>query len=92
MIPQLSWTQSNGDRIFFNIIAPLIGRCMKSRKAIHKTVGALLFVFMLSFTSCDTVPICWMCVNPHNSAEWQSVCNSMTKNKLESYGYQCTPY
>ncbi len=65
---------------------------MKSRKAFHKTIGALLFVFMLSFTSCDSVPICWICVNPHNTAEWQTVCDAMTKSKLESYSYECTPY
>lgn len=65
---------------------------MISRKAIHKTIGTLLFLFMLSFASCDTVPMCWVCVNPHNSADWQTVCDSMSKNKLESYNYECTPY
>ncbi len=76
----------------FNIIAPETGRIMKKKKKFHKTVSLFLFLIMLSFASCDTADICWVCENPHNPAEWQSVCSSMTKNKLESYGWQCTPY
>lgn len=65
---------------------------MKSRKAIHKAIGALLLLFMLSFTSCDAAPICWICVNSQNTSDWQTVCDSMSRIKLESYGYECTPY
>jgi len=54
--------------------------------------GILLMLYMLSFTSCDTVEICWYCENPRNTSEWQYVCNAMSKTKLESYGWVCTPY
>ena len=57
-----------------------------------RLAGILLLLYMLSFTSCDTVEICWYCENRHNPSEWQQVCNSMTKNKLESYGWECTPF
>jgi hypothetical protein len=76
----------------FNIIAAETGRTMKERKGFHKIVSLLLFLIMLSFASCDTADICWICENPHNTAEWQTVCSSMTKSKLESYGWHCTPY
>lgn len=62
------------------------------RKVGLRATGLLLMLYMLSFTSCDTVQICWYCENRHNPSEWQQVCNAMTKNKLESYGYVCTPY
>lgn len=65
---------------------------MKKRKEYRKTVILFLFLFMMSFHSCDTADTCWICENPQNIAEWQSVCNSMTKHKLESYGWRCTPY
>jgi len=76
----------------FNIIAAETGRTMKERKGFHKIVSLLLFLIMLRFASCDTADICWICENPHNTAEWQTVCSSMTKSKLESYGWHCTPY
>jgi hypothetical protein len=62
------------------------------RKIIFKVSISLIIIFMLSFASCDTVPFCWECVNPHNSLDYQTVCSSMSKVKLESYGYVCTPY
>lgn len=62
------------------------------KKIVLRTAALVLVVYMLSFASCDSVPICWYCENPHNSNEWQQVCNAMTKSKLESYGYVCTPY
>lgn len=62
-----------------------------TRKIIFKTAGVLLFIIMLSFTTCDTVSSCWACEN-QLSGDWQEVCNAMSKNKLESYGYTCTPY
>jgi hypothetical protein len=64
----------------------------KRKKVVLRVTGILSVIYMLSFTSCDRAPICWYCENPHNSAEWQQVCNTMTKNKLESYGYVCTPF
>ena len=67
-----------------------IGSSLK--KIAFRIAGVVLMAYMLSFASCDTVPICWYCENPHNPIEWQNVCNTMTKNKLESYGYVCTPY
>ncbi len=65
---------------------------MNKRKEHRKTAIILLFLFMLSFTSCDPADYCWVCENPYNPAEFQSVCSSMTKTKLESYGWHCTPY
>lgn len=62
------------------------------KKLVLRTAAIMLVAYMLSFASCDTVPICWYCENPHNSNDWQQVCNAMTKNKLESYGYVCTPF
>ena len=61
------------------------------KKLVLRSAAIILVVYMLSFASCDSVPICWYCENPHNSNEWQQVCNAMTKSKLESYGYVCTP-
>jgi len=69
---------------------PGIGSSLK--KMAFRIAGVVLMAYMLSFASCDTVPICWYCENPHNPSEWQHVCNAMTKSKLESYGYICTPY
>lgn len=63
----------------------------KEAKIGLRLAGVFLLMYMLSFTSCDTVEICWYCVNSHNPNEWQQVCNSTTKSKLESYGYVCTP-
>lgn len=57
-----------------------------------RIAGILLLFYMLSFASCDTVEICYVCENPHDPTQWQQVCNSMTKNKLESYGWVCTPF
>jgi hypothetical protein len=57
-----------------------------------RIAGILLMLYMLSFTSCDKVQICWYCENPRNTSEWQYVCNAMSKTKLESYGWVCTPY
>jgi hypothetical protein len=62
------------------------------KKMVMRSAVIILVVYMLSFASCDSVPICWYCENPHNSNDWQQVCNAMTKSKLESYGYVCTPY
>lgn len=62
------------------------------KKIVLRTAVIVLVVYMLSFASCDSVPICWYCENPHNSNDWQQVCNAMTKSKLESYGYVCTPF
>jgi hypothetical protein len=62
------------------------------KKIVLRTAMIMLVVYMLSFASCDSVPICWYCENPHNSNDWQQVCNAMTKSKLESYGYVCTPF
>lgn len=62
------------------------------KKIVLRTAVIMLVVYMLSFASCDSVPICWYCENPHNSNDWQQVCNAMTKSKLESYGYVCTPF
>ncbi|MRR23284.1 hypothetical protein EG830_09935 [bacterium] len=62
------------------------------KKIILRSAVIVLVVYMLSFASCDSVPICWYCENPHNSNDWQQVCNAMTKSKLESYGYVCTPF
>lgn len=64
----------------------------KTMKIGLRSAGLLLLLYMLSFTSCDKVSICWYCENKHNPSEWQQVCNSMTKTKLESYGYECTPF
>jgi hypothetical protein len=64
----------------------------KTSKIGLRAAGLLLLLYMLSFNSCDKVSICWYCENPHNTSEWQQVCNSMTKIKLESYGYVCTPF
>jgi hypothetical protein len=63
---------------------------MKGRKANLKALIVLLSLFMTSFSSCDTVGSCWVCEDPNDSSDWQEVCNSMSKNKLESYGYICT--
>lgn len=65
---------------------------MKKRKEYNKAIILLLFLFMLSFHTCDTADYCWACENSFNPGEWQTVCSSMTKNKLESYGWVCTPY
>jgi hypothetical protein len=62
------------------------------KKIAMRSAVIMLVVYMLSFASCDSVPICWYCENPHNSNDWQQVCNAMTKSKLESYGYVCTPF
>lgn len=62
------------------------------KKIVLRAAVIVLVVYMLSFASCDSVPICWYCENPHNSKDWQQVCNAMTKSKLESYGYVCTPF
>jgi hypothetical protein len=62
------------------------------KRIILRSAAIILVVYMLSFASCDSVPICWYCENPHNSNDWQQVCNAMTKSKLESYGYVCTPF
>ncbi|MDX9774011.1 MAG: hypothetical protein RBT02_11425 [Bacteroidales bacterium] len=62
------------------------------KKIIFKVSAILLVISMLSFASCDTASYCWECVNPRNSSDWQTVCSSMSKVKLESYGYVCTPY
>ncbi len=61
------------------------------KNLMFKITGAILLILMLSFTTCDTVSSCWACENKL-SGDWQEVCNAMTKNKLESYGYVCTPY
>jgi hypothetical protein len=65
---------------------------MKKREENRKTVILLLLFLMLSFHSCDTADYCWVCENAFNPLEWQTVCSPMTKNKLESYGWICTPY
>lgn len=62
------------------------------KKMVLRFAVIILVFYMLSFASCDSVPICWYCENPHNSNDWQQVCNAMTKSKLESYGYVCTPF
>ena len=67
-----------------------MGLIMRARKVFFKVVSFLLFLYMLVFTSCDAVDSCWVCENPYDSTDWQVVCNSMSKNKLESYGYICT--
>ncbi|MCU0458118.1 MAG: hypothetical protein MUE37_03385 [Bacteroidales bacterium] len=64
----------------------------RKRRVWLRLAAMLLLLYMLSFASCDTVPICWYCENPHNTSEWQQVCNAMTKSKLESYGWDCTPF
>ncbi len=64
----------------------------KGRTVCLRLSAMLLLLYMLSFASCDTVPICWYCENPHNTNEFQQVCNAMTKSKLESYGWVCTPF
>jgi len=63
---------------------------MKRKKVICKIVAIILFLFMSGFSSCDPVNPCWVCVNPHNNADWHEVCNSLSKNKWENYGYVCT--
>lgn len=66
---------------------------MSRKRTVYLRLAAMvLLLYMLCFTSCDTVPICWYCENPHNTSEWQQVCNAMTKSKLESYGWKCTPF
>ena len=62
------------------------------KKVILRVTVILLFFLLSGFNSCDTVSSCWICENPRDINDWQQVCNSMSKNKLESYGYDCTPY
>lgn len=64
----------------------------RNRRVCMRLAVMLLMFYMLTFASCDTVPICWYCENPHNTSEFQQVCNAMTKSKLESYGWVCTPF
>ena len=64
----------------------------KTPKIGLRAAGLLLLLYMLSFNSCERVSICWYCENPHDTSEWQQVCNTMSKIKLESYGYVCTPF
>lgn len=64
----------------------------RNRRVCMRLAVMLLMLYMLTFASCDTVPICWYCENPHNTSEFQQVCNAMTKSKLESYGWVCTPF
>ena len=64
----------------------------RNRRVSMRLAVMLLMLYMLTFASCDTVPICWYCENPHNTSEFQQVCNAMTKSKLESYGWVCTPF
>lgn len=64
----------------------------KGRTVCLRLAAILLLLYMMNFSSCDTVPICWYCENPHNTSEFQQVCNAMTKSKLESYGWVCTPF
>ncbi|MDF1560092.1 MAG: hypothetical protein P1P83_07780 [Bacteroidales bacterium] len=65
---------------------------MKTRQAILRATGVILLIYMMCFASCDTVSYCWVCEHPRDSSDHQTVCNSMSKSKLESYGYICTPY
>jgi hypothetical protein len=64
----------------------------KRREVCLRLAVIVIVLYMLTFASCDTVPICWYCENPHNPSEFQQVCNAMTKSKLESYGWVCTPF
>ncbi len=51
----------------------------------------LLLLFILAFSACTRASYCWYCQNLQNPSESRDVCDTMTKNKLESYGYKCTP-
>lgn len=64
----------------------------RNRKVGFRLAGIFLLLYMLSFTSCDTADICWYCENHHDPSDWQYVCDAMSKNKLESYGWVCSPY
>jgi hypothetical protein len=62
---------------------------MKSGRINYKVLSILLYLLMLTFSSCAEADICWTCVNPLNPSDRFDVCNTITKNKWESYGYNC---
>ncbi len=62
---------------------------MKTGRIKYKVLSILLYILMLTFNSCAEADICWTCVNPNNPADRFDVCNAMSKNKWESYGYNC---
>jgi hypothetical protein len=62
---------------------------MKTGRINYKFLSILLYLLMLTFISCAEADICWTCVNPNNPADRFDVCNTMSKNKWESYGYNC---
>ena len=78
--------------INLHLIEPSHNMISWTRRVSMRLAVMLLMLYMLTFASCDTVPICWYCENPHNTSEFQQVCNAMTKSKLESYGWVCTPF
>ena len=78
--------------INLHLIEPSPKMISRNRRVSMRLAVILLMLYMLTFASCDTVPICWYCENPHNTSEFQQVCNAMTKSKLESYGWVCTPF
>jgi hypothetical protein len=67
----------------------LVRLIMKTGRVILKVISALLFILMLTFISCAEADICWTCVNPNDITDSFDVCNTMSKNKWESYGYKC---
>jgi hypothetical protein len=62
---------------------------MQKRRLRLRIVIFLLFIFMAAFGSCEKANICWTCVNPLDSTDRFDVCNTMSKLKWESYGYNC---
>ena len=62
---------------------------MKSGRKNYKILIILLYFLMLTLSSCADADICWTCVNPLDPYDSFDVCSAVTKNKWESYGYNC---
>jgi hypothetical protein len=62
---------------------------MKTGRINYKLLSILLYILMLTFSSCAEADICWTCVNPNDPSDIFDVCSAVTKNKWESYGYNC---
>ena len=58
---------------------------MKTKKLLYKALSVLLFLSMLSFTSCEAF-YCEKCTNGTDSV-WE--CSQHTIEQLESQGYTC---
>jgi hypothetical protein len=59
---------------------------MKMKKILFKVISVLLFLYMLTFISCEEGP-CWLCSCPDGSAPL--TCTDSGKSNYENEGCDC---